>query len=78
MGGNLRKNPVVGFFRRTSGNDTEILVCLCMSVPMTAVRISPKLLLVFPQNNLCCDFIIVLIDPRNRKRRTGFPSVNRR
>ena len=78
MGSNLGKNPVIGFFRRTSGNHAEILVGVCMAVPVPAVRVAPKLLLVLPENDLCRHFIIVLVNAGHREGSAGFPAVDRR
>ena len=78
MGGNLGKNPVIGFFCRTSGNYAEILAGICMAVPVPAVRVAPKLLLVLPENDLCRHFIIVLVNAGHRKGSAGFPAVDRR
>ena len=76
MGSDLRKNPVIGFLRRTPGNHAVILICGGMTVTVTAVRVAPKLLLVFPEYNLSCHLIIILIDSGNGKGGTGFPAVN--
>ena len=77
VGRHLFQNPVVCLFRGTPGNHTVILVRRSMAVAVSAVGVAPKLLLVFPENNLRRNFIIVLIDSGNRKGGAGFPAIDR-
>ena len=77
MGSDLCKNPVIGFFCRSSGDHAEILVGVCVAVSVAAVRIASKLLLVFPKDDLGCHLIVILVDSGNRERRTGFPAIDR-
>ena len=77
MGSNLCQNPVIGFFCRSSGDHAKILVGVCVAVSVAAVRIASKLLLVFPEDDLGRHLIVVLVDPGNRERRTGFPAIDR-
>ena len=49
-----------------------------MAVPVAAVRIAPKLLLVLPEDDLCRHFIIILVNAGHRERSAGFPAVDRR
>ena len=77
MGSNLCQNPVIGFFCRSSSNHAEILIGVCVAVSVAAVRIASKLLLVFPEDDLGRHLIVILVDPGNRERRTGFPAIDR-
>ena len=77
MGSDLCQNPVIGFFCRSSDDHAEILVGVRMAVSVAAVRIASKLLLVFPEDDLGCHLIVILVDPGNGERRTGFPAINR-
>ena len=77
MGSDLCQNPVIGFFSRSSGDHAEILVTICVAVSVAVVRIASKLLLVFPKDDLGCHLIVILVDPGNRERRTGFPAIDR-
>ena len=49
-----------------------------MAVPMPAVRVAPKLLLVLPEDDLRRHFIIVLVNAGHREGGAGFPAVDRR
>ena len=78
MGRHLFQNPVVCLFRRTPGNHAVILVRRSVTVAVSAIGVAPKLLLVFPEDDLRRNLIIVLIDPGNRKGGAGFPAIDRR